>query len=226
MQPRTIAVLGQKGGTGKTTIATHLASAAHLGGARTLLLDIDRQGSATDWFSSRSDTSKLHGLNVSQVARGERSLTLAKFRELARGYAVVVCDGPARLGDMTRAAAAVADVVVVPLRAGPLDWWAAKETVELLDAADEIRAELDRPPVQRLFVLNQVPLNQHLTAFALEAMRSGGSRDLPPVAIPHQQVFGDAMFEGETALTTAPRSAGAREIARLFKVCMLAMEAS
>lgn len=49
-----IAVLQQKGGSGKTTLATNLAAAAHLDGLRTLLIDMDRQGSALDWASARA----------------------------------------------------------------------------------------------------------------------------------------------------------------------------
>ena len=133
---RTIAVLNQKGGTGKTTVSANLAAAAHLAGKRTLVLDLDRQGSAFDWYSARGEGSKLDGLSV---VRTDKALSVPKFRELSRGYDVVVCDGPPRLGDVTRSAAVAADVVVIPLRAGPLDWWAASETIEVLDSADEIR---------------------------------------------------------------------------------------
>jgi chromosome partitioning protein len=44
----------QKGGKGKTTIGVNIAAAAHLSGRRTLVLDLDRQGSALDWYSARA----------------------------------------------------------------------------------------------------------------------------------------------------------------------------
>jgi cellulose biosynthesis protein BcsQ len=45
----TLAVLQQKGGSGKTTLAINLAAAAHLDGRRALVVDMDRQSSALDW---------------------------------------------------------------------------------------------------------------------------------------------------------------------------------
>ena len=52
---KVIAVLNQKGGSGKTTIATHLARALQLDGADVLLVDSDPQGSARDWAAVRED---------------------------------------------------------------------------------------------------------------------------------------------------------------------------
>jgi chromosome partitioning protein len=133
---------------------------------------------------------------------------------LARGYDVVICDGPPRLGDVTRSAAVAADVVVIPLRPGPLDWWAANETIQLLDSADQIRAELQREPVRRLFVLNCVAPNTRIVRQALDAISSTGG-ELAPVTIGNRVAFPECMFNGESVLTTAPGTPAADEIARL-----------
>src|SRR6266545_854620 len=103
----TIAVLNQKGGVGKTTLATNLAAASHLKGRRTLLIDMDRQGSALDWSAARLEGSKLAGLAVVKL---DKALALPRFREITEGYEVVFLDGPPRLGDITRSAAVAADV--------------------------------------------------------------------------------------------------------------------
>ena len=55
----TVAVLQQKGGSGKTTLAINLAAAAHLDGGRALVVDMDRQASAFDWSAARQDGSEL-----------------------------------------------------------------------------------------------------------------------------------------------------------------------
>lgn len=213
---RTIAVLNQKGGTGKTTVSANLAAAAHLAGKRTLVLDLDRQGSAFDWYSARGEGSKLDGLSV---VRTDKALSVPKFRELSRGYDVVVCDGPPRLGDVTRSAAVAADVVVIPLRAGPLDWWAASETIEVLDSADEIRIELGRQPVRRLFVLNGVAPNTRIMRQALDAIASTGG-ELAPVTIGNRVAFPESMFTGECVLTTVAGTPAADEITRLYEAVM------
>jgi chromosome partitioning protein len=207
----TIGVLNQKGGVGKSTLSTNLAAAAHLAGRRTLVLDLDRQGSAFDWYSARPEGSRLDGLNV---ARADRALGLPKFRELSAGYDVVICDGPPRLGDITRAAAVAADVVLVPLRAGGFDWWAASETLELLDSADAIRSELGRAPVRRVFVLNGAAPNTRITRQALDAI--GGVGELAPVVVCNRVAFAEVATLGESVLSLYPGTPAADEIARLY----------
>ena len=140
----TVAVVQQKGGSGKTTLAINLAAAAHLAKRRAMVVDMDRQASAFDWSAARRDGSKLEGL---AVVRADRALALPRFRETAHGYDVVFLDGPPRLGDVTLSAAVAADIALIPLQPGPFDFWAVAETLECLDKADSIRAHLERPPV-------------------------------------------------------------------------------
>jgi hypothetical protein len=92
----TVAVLQQKGGSGKTTLAINLAAAAHLDGSRALVVDMDRQASAFDWSSARQDGSPLDGL---AVVRADRAIVLPRFAEITRGYDYVFLDGPPRLSD-------------------------------------------------------------------------------------------------------------------------------
>ena len=110
----TVAVLQQKGGSGKTTLAINLAAAAHLDGDRALVVDMDRQASAFDWSAARQDGSPLDGL---AVVKADRAIALPRFKEIARGYDYVFLDGPPRLGDVTQSAAVAADVAL--LRANP-----------------------------------------------------------------------------------------------------------
>jgi len=211
----TVAVLNQKGGVGKSTLSTNLAAAAHLGGQRTMILDLDRQGSAFDWYAARKEGSRLDGLTV---ARADKALSLPKFRELTQGYEVVLCDGPPRLSDISRAAAVAADVVVVPLRAGGFDWWAASETLDLLDSADSVRVELGRKKVRRVFVLNGAVANANLTATAVSAIGEIG--ELAPVVIHNRVAYSEAATLGESVLTSHEGSPAADEIQALFRALM------
>lgn len=208
----TVAVLNQKGGVGKSTLSVNLAAKAHLVGRRTLVLDLDRQGSAFDWFNARKPGSKLDGLNV---VRTDRALTLPKFQEISKGYDFVVCDGPPRLGDVTRAAAVAADVILVPVRAGGFDWWAASETIDLLDSADDIRAQLNRPKVRRIFVLNAANPNTRITQQALAAFGDAGG-ELSSVVVCNRVAFAESTLEGESVVSLAPQSVAADEIDRLY----------
>jgi chromosome partitioning protein len=116
MATLTVAVLNQKGGVGKTSLAVNLGAVAHLAGRRTLIIDMHRQGSAFDWSSARREGSKLDGL---AVVRADRALPVVRLREMSAGYDVVILDGPPRLGKVTRAAACAADVVLIPVQPGP-----------------------------------------------------------------------------------------------------------
>lgn len=211
----TIAVLQQKGGSGKTTLAVNVAAAAHLSGLRTLVLDMDRQGSAFDWRCARADGSRLDGLDVENAQGGvdaDRGLTLPQFERLAAGYDVVLIDGPPRLGEITRFAAAVADVALMPVQPGPYDFWALSETIEALDYADKVRAELGRGPVRRAVVLNRAQRGTILEADGRSALRG------TLVGVVHQRVaFAQSANRGESVFTTPGALLAAAEIEKLWR---------
>jgi chromosome partitioning protein len=207
-----IAVLNQKGGVGKSTIAMHLAACAHLKGKRVLLLDLDRQGTAVDWYAARADDSKLAGLVTVKV---ERAISAPKFIDVSKGYDVAVCDGPPRLAEITRSAAVAADVVVIPLRPGACDLWAADETIQLLDQADATRADLGRDPVRRVFMLNGAVTGTRIARQVTEALAELGTKRIP--VIHNRVVFAESVATGECAMTSAPDGPAAREIRELYK---------
>lgn len=208
----TVAVIQQKGGSGKTTLAINLAAAAHLEGRRTLVVDMDRQASALDWSNARKEGSELEGL---AVVKADRALPLPRFREISRGYDYVFLDGPPRLGDVTQSAAVAADVAVLPIQPGPFDFWAVAETLESLDAADGIREQLGREPIRRVFVINRAGTNTGLAREAeIELRKSGGEL----AGIVHQRIaFADASTQGESVLTTRAGENAADDIKRLWR---------
>lgn len=216
-KPLTVALVNQKGGVGKTTLAYHLAAAAHLDRKRTLVLDLDSQGSALDWFAARTEKSPLYGMAVAKV---DVPLTRAAFMQLTEGFDVVILDAPARLGNMTRAAAVAADVVVIPLQPSPLDLWACSDTIETLDSADEIREQLGDSPVRRLAVLNRAQAN---TKIARSACAAVDFAELLGVTVHQRVAFAVAATTGETVLTTDPRSAAAAEIWDLYGAILKAL---
>jgi chromosome partitioning protein len=208
----TVAVLNQKGGVGKTTLATNLAAAAHVDGRRSLLVDMDVQGSAAEWYTARADASRLAGLVVVKM---DRRLTVPKFRELASGYEFIVLDGPPRLDEVTCSAAVAADVVVIPVSPGPFDLWATSSTLATLDRADEIRAQLDRPPVRRAFVVNRAEVGTTLTRDTPEALAATG--EVLDVVVHQRIVFKRAALAGESVLTFGGDDTAADEIRDLYK---------
>ncbi len=207
----TVAVIQQKGGSGKTTLAINLAAAAHLKGRRTLVVDMDRQASAFDWSAARKDGSALEGL---AVVNADRAMALPRFREISRGYDYVFVDGPPRLGGVTQSAAVAADVTVLPMQPGPFDFWAVAETLESLDRADEIREQLGRRPIRRMFVLNRAAANTKLARDAEEELRKSGGE---LAGVVHQRVaFPDAASRGESVFTSRAADSAADDITHLW----------
>ncbi|HRI70412.1 MAG TPA: ParA family partition ATPase [Polyangium sp.] len=208
----TIAVLNQKGGVGKTTLAVNLAAAAHLDGQKTLLVDLDRQGSALDWGAQRREGSKLQGLGVVKV---DKALRAPHFRELTDGRDVVILDGPPRLGEFIRAAAVLTDVVVMPIQPGAFDLWAASETIADLDHADEIRAEFGREKVRRLFVMNRVVKGTLFSVEAPKALEETGT--LAKTVIHQRAAYVRTVAEGESVLTQRLDPHAVDEILALYR---------
>src|SRR5689334_14492977 len=121
-----IALLNQKGGVGKTTLAVHIATALAQRGRTVLLVDADPQGSALDWSASREGDSLVPviGLPTKNLHR--------EIKPHIANYDDIVIDGPPRVNELARAAMIASDLVLIPVQPSPYDVWAAKEIVELL----------------------------------------------------------------------------------------------
>src|SRR6187402_165537 len=117
----------QKGGSGKTTMTVNVATALHLAGHRVVIFDVDPQGSSLAWSSRAAE--------LGHVGPSCYAVTAAQLRtELTRlesTFDVAIIDCPAKLGPEARHAMMVADLVVIPVVAGPYDLWATKETMTI-----------------------------------------------------------------------------------------------
>jgi chromosome partitioning protein len=126
-----IAILNPKGGSGKTTLATNLARACHDRGLKTLLVDSDPQGSASDWHAARED----NPLPFLAYGKPENFKALPG---IAAPYDLCLIDGAAKLEGMIAAALKVADAVLIPVQPSPYDIWATADLVELIRARREV----------------------------------------------------------------------------------------
>lgn len=124
--PTTVALVNPKGGSGKTTIAVHLATAAHRDGQGTTLLDADPQGSASDWYHRTPE-----GYDGPDVQTLGRKRTLSAAVGQAGGDAVII-DAPARLDTQTGRVLTNADLALVPVRPSGLDLWGTAEFLDVL----------------------------------------------------------------------------------------------
>ena len=124
-----ISVLNQKGGSGKTTIATHLARAFQLSGHDVQLIDSDPQGSARDWAAVRDDQPvPVVGIDRPTI---ERDIKAVSHKD------IIVIDGAPQAADLAISAIKASDLVLIPVQPSPYDIWAASDLVELVKGSPQ-----------------------------------------------------------------------------------------
>ena len=118
-----VAIINQKGGTGKTTLATNLAWVL-AEKEDILLLDADPQASAQNW--SAGDGTVPDTLTIKEIGTGD---LFRLVKSMAADYDWVIIDGPPGITKTSADAVRVADVVLIPAKPSPLDVWAASDIV-------------------------------------------------------------------------------------------------
>jgi len=133
---KVIALLNEKGGSGKTTVAINLACAIHRRGARVVLVDADPQGTARDWRAASPD-----GANVPQVVALDRPKLLSAIGTLNADY--VIIDTPAKAESVSAMSVRLADVALIVIQPSQFDLWACVATAKMVRAKLDIGGEID-----------------------------------------------------------------------------------
>ena len=189
-----IALCNQKGGCGKTTMAINLAQAFVAGGQGVLLVDLDPQGSASDWRSITPGPAPDF-----EVEEMERSYLLRQARALRRQYEVVVIDCPPQYSEPSAAAIRVADFVLVPVQPSPFDVWATDAIVGLIQARQEATGGQPRAA----YVVSRAISNTALQRSLAEVL---DKQDLPVLVAGTTQrvVYASSASEGKTVFDGRP----------------------
>jgi len=124
---RVLSVLTQKGGSGKTTLATNLARAFQLDGHSVEILDADPQRTANEWAKLQSDDTDLPSVTATTASSIEEDVAKAHSE-------LIVVDGAPALDTLNVRAVKVADLVLIPIRASGPDVWSGEGLVDLVQA--------------------------------------------------------------------------------------------
>ncbi|MEZ5824682.1 MAG: ParA family partition ATPase [Geminicoccaceae bacterium] len=198
MAAKIIAIAQQKGGAGKTTVAAQLATALAAEGANIALVDIDPQGSLTEWMRVREHQARdAPEIRFSMIGGWRLDAELGR---LGRDHDIVIVDSPPHAESDSRNAIRAASLVIVPVQPSPLDVWASKVTVKT--AVDDGK--------QVMLLLNRVPprgrnLDQTLATIEREGYPAMDAR------LGNRQAFVTGMARGLGAVESEPRSAAADE---------------
>lgn len=196
---KTLAIISQKGGSGKTTIAVHMAVCAIRQGYHTAIIDIDPQGSAIDWYMSREAQNELNA-----VQAGEDKVQLLLQQAKAGGADFVIIDTAPHSNSAAAIVAQLADYILMPCRPSRFDLKAIGSTASI--------AKLAKTPA--VAVINAAPRGK-LAEEAKEALQQQGINVLDPV-LQQRAAYTHAVIDGRSVHEYEPEGKAAAEIDELF----------
>ena len=201
--PETLAIVSQKGGAGKTTLALNLAVAAERNGKRALILDIDPQASATAWADARAA--------ASPVVRPCPAHRIARALDEARedGIELALIDTAAHVEGAAIAAARAAELIVIPCRPALFDLHAVSTSLDIARLAG----------VPAVAVLNAAPARGTLTGEA-RAVLAGAGLDPMPSVLGQRIAFVHSLTAGQGVCEYEPGGKAAKEVADLYQALM------
>jgi chromosome partitioning protein len=239
----TIAVLSQKGGTGKTTTVRALADAFRRRGVHTLAVDLDPQGNLSDYFGlatgepsiadvlcGRSAAAEAisNDLIPANLALAEAELLLAgkmgrelrlrrALADVSDGYELILIDCPPSLGLLTVNALTAATGVVIPLEC---EYFALRGMALLLDTIEKVRKRLN-PELRVEGILATMLDSRTLHSREVLGRVTDAFGDKLFQTLVHKTIrFAEAPVAGEPILTYAPKSNGADEYRNLAREVM------
>jgi chromosome partitioning protein len=205
-----LAIISQKGGAGKTTLAVNLAVAAEMADVPTVIIDLDPQASAKTWHDLRSRKDAPVVVSA-QASRMQEVIEIAR----SNGAEFVIIDTAPHSESGALGAARAADLVLIPCRPAILDLKAIGTSGDLAALAKK----------EAVVVLNAVPHQGKLAEEAGEAVRGYGL-SIAPIRLTQRAAYVHSLTAGQAALEFEPDGKAAQEILELYKWMRVRVHAS
>ena len=212
MLSKVITISQQKGGSGKTTLAVHLALAfIKYHNLKVAVIDTDPQGSLGKWFMIRSEK-KVSNDNLTFKTA---SLWGAQYesKSLKKDHDIVIIDTPPKIESDARPSIESADLVLIPIAASHVDFWATGAIVEIAKKANKkILIQINRSS-QRSKLITKT--NDFIKSLNLSATKT---------IIGNRQIFAASMGEGKTAIEKQKKSNAVEEIKKLSEQILIELK--
>jgi len=203
MLSKVITIAQQKGGTGKTTLAVHLALAfIKYHNLKLAIIDTDPQGSLGKWYVIRSEKKLSNGNLTFKTA----SLWGAQYesKTLKNDHDIVIIDTPPKIESDARPSIEAADLVIIPMSASHVDFWATGAIVDIAKKANKkILIQINRAN-QRSKLISKT--NDFIKSLDISSTKT---------IIGHRQIYAASMGEGKTAVEKQKKSKAIEEIKQL-----------
>ena len=203
MLSKVITISQQKGGTGKTTLAVHLAMAfIKYHNLKVAIIDTDPQGSLGKWFMIRTEN-KVSNENLTFKTA---SLWGAQYesKTLKNNHDIVIIDTPPKIESDARPSIEAADLVLIPMAASHVDFWATGAIVEIAKKANKkILAQINRSSQRSKLIDKTKDFIKSLDLQSTETI------------IGNRQIYTSSMGEGKTAVEKQRKGNAVDEIKKL-----------
>ena len=212
MLSKVITIAQQKGGTGKTTLAVHLALAfVKYHNLKIAIIDTDPQGSLGQWFMIRSEKKLSNGNLTFKTA----SLWGAQYesKALKNDHDLVIIDTPPKIESDARPSIEAADLVLIPMSASHVDFWATGAIVDIAKKANK----------KILIQINRANERSKLISKTNDFIKSLDISSTKTI-IGHRQIYASSMGEGKTAVEKQKKSKAVEEIKKLSEQILLELK--
>ncbi|HPQ51330.1 MAG: AAA family ATPase [Alphaproteobacteria bacterium] len=204
MTGKVFTVAQHKGGAGKTTLSAQLAAALDQTGGKVLIIDVDPQGSLTEWHKMRSQT--LGRKNKITLFQTQGWKMMRELPRIQREFDYIIIDTPPHAESESSIAIRLADLVLMPMQPSPLDVWACAPTIKIIVQ--------EKKPL--MLVMNRVPAKSRLNETIKDKL-DGMNIQVARATLGNRVAFASSIMQGLGVGEFDARGMASLEMAALLK---------